>query len=133
MRDRAKGTCRRYRSHLRRIFLGYTVAAILLMIVLFIALILWVYRYAVRYENRSYNERVVSAAAELYTAYEEGSIALAADPAVLRAVKGGDTGGAEHLLRSFGDGQTVRCYYTLFDDRRSPVSVSYTHLTLPTT
>ena len=121
MRDRAKGTCRRYRSHLRRIFLGYTVAAILLMIVLFIALILWVYRYAVRYENRSYNERVVSAAAELYTAYEEGSIALAADPAVLRAVKGGDTGGAEHLLRSFGDGQTVRCYYTLFDDRRSPV------------
>lgn len=53
MRDRAKGTCRRYRSHLRRIFLGYTVAAILLMIVLFIALILWVYRYAVRYENRS--------------------------------------------------------------------------------
>ena len=59
MRDRAKGTCRRYRSHLRRIFLGYTVAAILLMIVLFIALILWVYRYAVRYENRSYNERVV--------------------------------------------------------------------------
>ena len=121
MRDRAKETCRRYRSHLRRIFLGYTVAAILLMIVLFIALILWVYRYAVRYENRSYNGQIVSAAAELYTAYEEGSLTLAADPAVLRAVKEGDTGGAEHLLRSFGDGQTVRCYYTLFDDRRSPV------------
>lgn len=121
MRGQKERPVRRYRSHLRGIFLGYTVAAISLMIVLFIALVLWVYRYAVQYENQNYNERVVSAISGLYTSYEEGSLSLAAEPALLRAVKEGDTGDAEHLLRSFGEGQLVRCYYTLFDAGRNPV------------
>ncbi len=120
-----KGSVRRYRSHLRGIFLGYSVATILLMIALFIALLLWVYRYAVHRENRNYNERVVSAISGLYTSYEKGCQELASDPALLRAVKQGDTIDAEHLLRSFGDDQLVRCYYTLFDAERTPVCSSF--------
>lgn len=125
MPGRRKAALRSYRSHLRGTLLGYTVAAISLMIVLFIALILWVYRYAVQNENRSYNETVVSAIAGLYASYETGSLRLAEHPALLRAIRGDGAAEAEQLLRSFGEGQLVRCYYTLFDAARDPVCSNF--------
>lgn len=120
-----KGAVRSYRSYLRNTFLRYTIAAILLMMALFVALILWVYRYAVEYENRSYNEQVVAAMADIYTAYDKGSRELADEPALLRAAKGGSTIEAERLLRSFGDAQQVRCYYTLLDLERNPICSNF--------
>lgn len=111
----------KYSDYVRKTFWRYAVLVVLGMIALFAVLLTLSYKYSAEFENRRYNQRMVSAMAQVYQSYENGCTELSLDPALLEAVNGGSVDAAVARLRDFSAQQKISCYYTVLNAKGQPV------------